>query len=267
MIDIPHFETPTRGDDSDFSLAGRVALVTGGSRGIGAAVAKRFVASGARVAVTHLDLEGSKREAASLSAELGEASFLPIIADTTDTEAMREATQRARDTFGPVDTLIINAADIGKQPWDEIDVETWDRMMAVNLRGAFLAALHAVEHMREKGYGKIVTIGSVMAHIGDPRALHYVTSKAGLIGFTRSLARAEGKAGIRVNCVVPGAMMTEAHFEEGGKVELGRLADLQALDRRGYPDDIAAACQFLASAAADFITGQVLTVDGGWSNY
>jgi NAD(P)-dependent dehydrogenase (short-subunit alcohol dehydrogenase family) len=89
----------------------------------------------------------------------------------------------------------------------------------------------------------------------------------GLIGFTRSLARAEGAAGIRVNCVVPGSILTEQHFEEGGKVELGRLAALQSLQRRGYPDDIAAACQFLASRAADFITGQVLTVDGGWSNY
>jgi 3-oxoacyl-[acyl-carrier protein] reductase len=139
--------------------------------------------------------------------------------------------------------------------------------MAVNLRGAYLAALHAVPAMRAAGYGKIITIGSVMAHIGDPRALHYVTSKHGLIGFTRSLARAEGASGIRVNCVVPGAIATEHHFEIGGTVELGRLASLQAVPVRGWPDDIAAACQFLASHAADFITAQVLTVDGGWSNY
>lgn len=267
MTDIPKIVAPTKGDDSDFSLKGRVAMVTGGSRGIGAAVARRFVASGARVAVTHLDLDGPRREAAALREELGADALLAIPADATDQDAARAAAEQAGETLGPIDTLVINAADIGKQPWMEIDVDAWDRMMAINLRGAFLAARYAVPQMHQGGYGKIVTIGSVMAHIGDPRSLHYVTSKAGIIGFTRSLARAEGKAGIRVNCVVPGAMMTEAHFEEGGKIELGRLANLQALDRRGYPDDIAAACHFLASAAADFITGQVLTVDGGWSNY
>jgi 3-oxoacyl-[acyl-carrier protein] reductase len=119
--------------------------------------------------------------------------------------------------------------------------------------------------MKAAGYGKIVTIGSVMANIGDPRALHYVTSKAGLVGFTQSLARAEGPSGIRVNCVAPGAIATERHFEEGGKLEIGGLAGRQALQVRGMPDDIATACQFLASPAGDFITGQLLTVDGGWS--
>ncbi len=118
-----------------------------------------------------------------------------------------------------------------------------------------------------RGYGKVVVIGSVMAHIGGPHALHYVTSKGGLIALTRSLARAEGASGIRVNCAVPGSILTEQRFEEGGKVELGRLVAHQSLQRPGYPDDIAAACQFLASAAADFVTGQVLTDDGGWSNY
>ncbi len=267
LIAIPHVKAPTHGDDTDFSLARRVALVTGGSRGIGAAVARRFVASGARVAVTHLDLDGPSREAAALRDELGQDRLMAVAADAADHNAVRAAAARIHDTFGAVDTLVINAADVSKRPWHEIDVEAWDHMMAVNLRGAFLTALHISGHMRESGYGKIITIGSVMANIGDPRALHYVTSKAGLIGFTRSLARAEGKAGIRVNCVVPGAIMTEAHFEAGGKAELGRLAELQALDRRGFPDDIAAACQFLASSASDFITGQVITVDGGWSNY
>lgn len=269
MTDGPAAHGPaTRGNDADFSMDGRVALVTGGARGIGAAIAKRLIRSGARVAVTRLDDPGSRDHAATMRAALGDRAYLDVVADATDEAATAAALAAVTAHFGAApDTLVINAADIDKAPWDTIGVDRWDRMMAVNLRGAYLAALHAVPAMRAAGYGKIITIGSVMAHIGDPRALHYVTSKQGLIGFTRALARAEGASGIRVNCVVPGAIATEHHFEHGGKVDLGRLASLQAVPVRGWPDDIAAACQFLASHAADFITAQVLTVDGGWSNY
>lgn len=260
--------TATLGTDADFSLRDRRALVTGGARGIGAAIARRFVASGAKVAVTHLDDLASRGHAEELRGELGVGNLAVVAADAADLAEMQRTFEYARDALGgPVDTLVINAAGVAKLPWDEISVADWDHMMAVNLRGAFVASRHAAAQMRERGYGKIITIGSVMAHIGDPRSLHYVTSKEGLIGFTRSLARAEGRNGIRVNCVVPGAIATERHFEEGGKLELGRLADLQSVQRRGLADDIAASCQFLASAAGDFISGQVLTVDGGWTNY
>ncbi|MCL4187159.1 MAG: SDR family oxidoreductase [Rhodobacteraceae bacterium] len=258
----------TTGSDRDFALAGRVALVTGGARGIGAAIARRFVRSGARVAITRLDDAVSAAAAAALEAELGAAALLGVVADAADEDATAAAFAATSAHFGAApDTLVVNAADVSKAPWQEIGVAAWDDMMAVNLRGAYIAARAAVPAMRAAGYGKILTIGSVMAHIGDPRALHYVTTKHGLIGFTRSLARAEGASGIRVNCVVPGAIASERHFEEGGKAELGRLSSLQALSVRGWPDDIAAACQFMASRAGDFITAQVLTVDGGWSNY
>ena len=257
---------PTSGTDADFSLRGRIAFITGATRGIGAAIARRFISSGARVAVTYLATGPGERDAGALRHELGEKNLLALTADATSSEAMQEATAQVAKAFGDgPDILVVNAANIDMRKWDEITIDQWDHMMEVNLRGAFVAALHSVPSMRRMGYGKVIVIGSVMSHIGDPRALHYVTSKGGLIAFTRSLARAEGAAGIRVNCVVPGAILTEHHFENGGKVELGRLSDLQSLQRRGYPDDIAAACQFLASRAADFVTGQVLTVDGGWS--
>ena len=256
--------------DADFSLEGRVALVTGATRGIGAAVARRFVASGARVAITHRGTERNERLAAALVTELGEDRMLPIVADAADGDQMAEAVMLADSWFAPgVDTVIANAADTAKVPWDEITVDQWDQMMAVNLRGSFVLALHAVEGMRRRAYGKIITVGSVMANIGDPRALHYVTTKGGLVAFTRSLARAEGANGIRVNCVVPGAIMVEREREEGGDpaTTLAWMQQVQSLPWRGMPDDIAATCQFLASAAGDFITGQVITVDGGWSNY
>jgi 3-oxoacyl-[acyl-carrier protein] reductase len=256
--------------DADFSLEGRVALVTGATRGIGAAITRRFVASGARVAITHRGTERNERLSAALLEELGEDRFLPIVADAADSDQMAAAVRAADSAFAPgVDTVIANAAATDKLPWNEISVEQWDEIMAVNLRGAFVAALHAAEGMRQRGYGKIITVGSVMANIGDPRALHYVTSKGGLVAFARSLARAEGANGIRVNCVVPGAIVVEREAEEGGDpaATLAWMQQVQSLPWRGVADDIAATCQFLASHASDFITGQVLTVDGGWSNY
>lgn len=256
--------------DADFSLEGRVALVTGATRGIGAATARRFVASGARVAITHRGSERNERLAAALVAELGEDRLLPIVADAADDGQMEAAVELTESRFAPgVDTVIANAADTTKLPWDEITVEQWDQVMAVNLRGAFVLALHAIEGMRRRGYGKIITVGSVMVNIGDPRSLHYVTTKGGLVAFTRSLARAEGANGIRVNCVVPGAIVVEREQEEDADpaATLAWMRQVQSLPWRGMPDDIASTCQFLAGAASDFITGQVITVDGGWSNY
>ena len=187
------------------------------------------------------------------------------VADASDLDATQAAVAAGEAHFGQkVDTLVANAAHQNKLPWDQIPIEQWDRMMAVNVRGAFVAARAVAPSMRAGGYGKILTIGSVMAHIGDPRSLDYVTSKAGLVGLTRSLARAEGPNGIRVNCVVPGAIQSEHHFEIGGSRNLGRLAELQSVQRGGLPEDIANACRFLVSPAGDFVTGQILAVDGGW---
>lgn len=256
--------------DASFSLEGRVALVTGATRGIGAAIARRFIASGARVAITHRGTERNVRLIAALMEEFGEDHFMAIVADAADSEQTAAAVAAVESSFeAGVDIVIPNAVHSAKLPWDEIPIEEWDETMAVNLRGAFVLALHAVEGMRRRGYGKIITIGSVMSHIGDPRALHYVTTKGGLIAFTKSLARSEGANGIRVNCVVPGAIRTEHEIEQGSDPAetLKWLQSVQSLQYRGMADDIATACQFLASSASDFITGQVITVDGGWSDY
>lgn len=254
--------------EDPFDLTGRVALVTGATRGIGAATTRRFIAAGAKVAITHLGSERNVRLSNALSDELGD-SFLAIKADASSPGEMAAAAERATEAFGHVDTLILNAAATGKLPWDEIDVSDWDRMMEVNLRGAFVGSLAVVEGMRERGYGKIMTVGSVMATTGDPRALHYVTTKGGLIAFARSLSRSEGANGIRVNCVVPGAIEVEREREENPDAAstMAWMDQVQALKYRGQPEDIAAACQYLASKAGDFVTGQVLTVDGGWTNY
>ena len=260
--------TPTDSRDP-FSLDGRVALITGATRGIGAAIVRRFAAAGAKVALTHRGTERNERLSASLVEELGSDRVMAVIADAASEHEMAAGVEQVGNAFGGVDVLVLNAAESRKLPWDEITVEEWDRLMEVNLRGAFVGALAAIEGMRERGYGKIMTIGSVMATTGDPRALHYVTTKGGLIAFARALSRSEGSNGVRVNCIVPGAIQVEAEAEAGSDPEktLAWMKQVQALKYRGQPHDIAAACQYLASAAGDFVTGQVLTVDGGWTNY
>jgi len=253
-----------------FDLSGRVALVTGATRGLGAAITRRFIAAGARVAITHRGSERNERLSSALAAELGDDRFMAVAADAADSTDTAAAVAAVEARFGSsIDTVICNAAATNKRPWDTIPIEEWDEMMAVNLRGAYVAAVHTAPAMRDRGYGNIITVGSVMAHIGDPRALHYVTSKGGLVAFTKSLARSEGANGIRVNCVIPGAIVTEQETEMGNDpaVTLKWLQSVQSLQYRGMPDDIATACQFLASSASDFITGQAITIDGGWSDY
>ena len=254
--------------DNLFSLEGYVALITGATRGIGAAVVRRFVEAGAKVAITHLGSKRNELLSSALVDELSNDCVMAVVADAASESEMASAIEDVAGVFGKIDALVLNAADTDKLPWDQITIANWDRMMQVNLRGAFVASKAVVEGMRAQQYGKIITIGSVMATFGDPRALHYVTTKGGLIAFARSLSRAEGEHGIRVNCVIPGAIEVERELEEGGNpgIILERMCRVQALRYRGQPDDIAAACQYLASSAGDFVTGQTITVDGGWTN-
>ena len=254
-----------------FSLDGDVVLITGAVRGIGGAVVRRFVADGARVGFTYRPSEKNEAFAAELVASVADAErVLPLPADATSAEQTEAATARLMEHFGkPVDVAIANAADTRKLPWDEIDYDVWDQMLEVNLKGPFILARAVIDGMREQGYGKIITVGSVMANIGDPRSLHYVSSKGGILSFTRSLARAEGKNGIRVNCVIPGAIQIEKEAEAGSNAAktLEWMQQVQCLTYRGQTEDITGAFHFLASHASDFITGQVINVDGGWYHY
>jgi len=254
--------------NNPFSLDGRVALITGATRGLGAAMARRFTAAGARVAITHRGSERNVALSSRLVSEVGADRLMVLKADAASRDEMREAVEQINEVFGTVDILVLNAAATDKLPWDQITVDEWDRMMEVNLRGAFVGALAVIEGMRSQSYGKIITVGSVMATFGDPRSLHYVTSKGGLVAFARSLSRAEGPNGIRVNCLIPGAILVERDIEEGAVPErtLEKMKQVQALHYLGQPEDLAAAAQYLASPASDFVTGQVLTVDGGWTN-
>jgi 3-oxoacyl-[acyl-carrier protein] reductase len=252
-------------------LDDRVAIVTGASWGIGAAVAEAFAGEGASVVVNTLPddrMDGyASQVVARITAAGGSAIKVPAdISVPTDVSALVAA---ARDEFGDVDTLVTNAAHSLRAPFTEITMEQWDRTMAVNLRGAFLCAQAVHPGMLRRGRGSIVTVTSVTAELGMAGLLGYVTSKAGIIGLTRALAREVGKDGIRVNAVMPGAIRTEQEIElDFDDAELAKLTEeRQSLPRRGYAEDLTGTFVYLASDDSAFVTGQVITVDGGWVNY
>lgn len=243
-----------------------VALITGASRGIGAAIARRLADDGMTVAINSYPDEARMLAAKNVVSEIkgvgGHAAmYVGDISDAADVDAMFT---RCEAELGPVTVLVVNASATERVPWHDIAESAWDRMAAVNLKGAYFCCRRAFS--TAIGGGGIVTLSSVQAELGTPHSLHYNTTKAGIIGFTRSLARELGPRGIRVNCVMPGAIRTEAEsgaFQDQNAVDRAVL-ERQSLQRRGEPDDIAGVVSFLLGPDSGFITGQTLCVDGGW---
>ena len=251
-------------------LAGRTALITGASRGIGAAVARRFVAEGAAVALAHEPTAEMADLAERLAAELrdtgGRAVAVP--GDLADPDGPAAVVERARRELGPISVLVANAAASGRSPYQDISVAQWDLVQAVNTRGTWLLA-KAVRDDLVATRGCVITLTSVMVRTGQPWALHYTASKAAILGMTRALARELGPHHVRVNAVMPGAIRTEneVELEPDADVVAAEILPLQSLPRRGVAEDLAGAFVFLASDDASFVTGQVINVDGGWVMY
>jgi NAD(P)-dependent dehydrogenase (short-subunit alcohol dehydrogenase family) len=245
-------------------LDNKVAVVTGGASGIGAAIAKRFVESGATVVIFDINDEGARAMAKQLT-PLGRV--LALSGDVTCENAVREAIERAVSEFGSVDVLVNNAGIEITGPIADMNSEAWDRQLAVNLKGAFLFCKHAIPHMRERG-GVILNVSSMDAFVAYPGYAAYDSSKAALIALTKSLAIDHGRDGIRVNAICPGYTDTpllRQYFEKlpDAEGEMQRVLKIHPLGRIGTPRDIAEAALFLASDAASFITGTYLLVDGG----
>jgi 3-oxoacyl-[acyl-carrier protein] reductase len=250
--------------NSRFDLTNRTVIITGGGKGIGKVYAQEFARAGARVVAADIDEPAAKAVADALTAEGHAALGLGVdIASEDSTKAMAHA---ALDRFGSIDVLINNASLMSVLPrrsWLEIPVEEWDRVMAVNLRGMFLASRAVFPAMQTQKRGKIVNISSSRFFEGTPNRLHYTTSKAGVIGFTRALAREVGEFGITVNAVAPGVTLSETQVASSSGNYLGTRLSGRTIDRPQYPEDLVGAVMFLSSAASDFMTGQTLLVDGG----
>jgi 3-oxoacyl-[acyl-carrier protein] reductase len=242
-------------------LQDRVAIITGGGHGIGKAYAKRLAEEGARIVIAELDGAAGAR----VATELG---GLAIRTDVANEQSSMEMAQRTVERFGRIDILVNNAAifatiPMSRAPFDQIDPQEWDRMMAVNLRGTWFACRAVVPQMRKQRYGKIVNISSGTALKGTGSRIHYVTSKAGILGFTRTLAMELGKDNICVNCIAPGSTLSEENADESIVKYRQAAASTRALQRLQTPEDLVGAVAFFASADSDFVTGQTLVVDGG----
>ena len=248
-------------------LKDRVAIVTGGARGLGRVFAMRLAEEGAKVMVMNIVAnqrdEDDLKETVKLIEGIG-SEVIPFAADVSsekDTKAMAKA---AFDKFGRIDILVNNAAiydGLRRKPFYEIDLKEWDLVMAVNVKGGFLATRAVFPYMKEQGYGKIVNISSETFFTGSNGFPHYVASKGGIVGLTRALAGELGPYKICINAIAPGFTDTEA---SRGLADITKYDTSKTpLSRLQKPGDLTGALLFLASPESDFITGQTLLVDGG----
>jgi 3-oxoacyl-[acyl-carrier protein] reductase len=244
------------------SLTDKVAIVTGGGKGLGKAFCAGLTKEGARVvmAVHRMDEEASQA-----AKEIETKGGYALEVDVTNEEDTHRMADEAVKRFGRIDILVNNAAmlrGITRKPFMEIPLAEWDKLMAVNLKGVFLCCRAVFPQMKKQGKGKIINLSSETAFTGSNNLIHYVTSKGGIISFTRALAREVGQYGICVNAVAPGFTDTKASRTITDDITRYNVS-LTPLKRLGQPKDLVGAIIFLAGEASDFITGQTLVVDGG----
>jgi NAD(P)-dependent dehydrogenase (short-subunit alcohol dehydrogenase family) len=243
-------------------LKDKVCIVTGGGMGIGRAYCLGLAAEGARVVVA--DIADPQAVVKEIEARGGQA--LGVGCDVSrEPDTQRTATMTL-DRWGRIDVLVNNAAIYGilkRRPFMEIPIEEWDRVMAVNLRGLFLCARAVFPAMKAQGKGKIINIASSTFFKGVPNYIHYTTSKGGVVGFTRSLARELGEHGIRVNAIAPGFTLSGENEKNMPKEQQEWNIKIRMLKRAQVPEDLVGTLVFLASDESDFITGQTISVDGG----
>ena len=251
------------------SLKDKVVIVTGGAHGIGKAYCSGFANAGARVAVADIDQPAAEQVAAEINRNNG-VQALALRTDVSIEASTMDMAASTLERFGRIDVLINNAAVFSVVPMNRGRIETidpveWDRLMAVNLRGLFFCCRAVLPTMRKQRSGKIINIASGTVFAGAPGRIHYVTSKAATIGFTRTLAREVGDDNINVNCLAPGNTLSEENPTEQMIKFRESSVGFRSLKRVQVPQDVVGAMLFLASPLSDFMTGQTVNVDGGIS--
>jgi NAD(P)-dependent dehydrogenase (short-subunit alcohol dehydrogenase family) len=246
-----------------FRLDGRVAVVTGASRGIGRALALALADAGADLALASRSAEGLEAVSAEVAARGGRALAVPT--DVADVAQVRRLVERTVEAFGRLDVLVNNAGLNIRRPALEFTEQDWDAIHAVQLRGVFFACQAAGRVMVQQGYGKIINIASLTSVIGIKHVVPYAAAKGGVVQLTKALAVEWAPLGVRVNAIGPGYIetdLTQPLFQDPERSAW--IHSRIPLGRRGYPADLMGAAVFLASPASDYVTGQVLYVDGGW---
>jgi 2-hydroxycyclohexanecarboxyl-CoA dehydrogenase len=244
-------------------MSGHSAIVTGGASGIGAAISRRLAADGDAVAIFDLNGQAAEETAESIAADGGTAAGFTV--NVTDRAGIESAVADVRDRIGRP-TILVNSAGISSfDPFLEIPAEKWNLFLAVNLTGTFNCCQAVIPDMLEEGWGRIVNIASSSIHTGVPQMTHYVAAKSGVVGLTKSLALEFAPHGITVNTIPPGFIDTPMLREqvELGTIDLEQQVARTPVRRIGRPEDIAAACAFLVSNEASYVTGQIIGVNGG----
>lgn len=248
-------------------MSNRVALVTGGAQGIGKGISEALGAAGFRVAVADLNIEAAEKTAAEITANGGEAIGVQV--DVTSTESVAAAVQAVTDQLGPVEVAVNNAGWDDFMPFLKTTEEFWDKILDINFKGGLRVTQAVVPGMVERGWGRVINIGSDAGRVGSSLEAVYSGAKGGTIAFTKTLAREVARKGVTVNTVCPGPTDTpalrkfaDASGEDADKVINGMVGAVP-MKRLGQPGDIGAAVAFFASDAASYVTGQTLSVSGG----
>ena len=245
-------------------LAGRVVIVTGAGQGIGRVYAQRFAEAGAIPVVAEIDAQNAERVCAEITAKGHTAYAVPT--DVAEPQSVEAMARWVLERTGRIDVLVNNAAlytRISRGSFDTLPLDEWEQVLRVNVTGAFLCARAVLPAMRRARWGRIINISSSTVLLGRPNFLHYVTSKAALIGMTRAMAREVGADGITVNSLLPGLTKTEIDAAGATPEVWETILARQCIPRQETPDDVASVALFLASPASAFVTGQSIVVDGG----
>lgn len=242
----------------------KVAVITGSSRGIGKATAIELAKNGFSIVVNYYKNEFEAKNVVDQILNLGQ-NAISIKADVSNFQESKMLIDKSIDEFGKIDVLVNNAGISLTKMFQDVSEDEWKRLIAVNLGSVFNCCSDVANHMISRKKGKIINVSSILGISGASMESHYSASKAAIIGFTKSLAKELGPSGISVNCVAPGVIDTQMN-DNLSKQELDILKEQTPLQRIGTPQDVANAIEFLSSEKSDFITGQVLNIDGGLSN-